>query len=83
MFDEISTLCCALTDLQLENKARVSSKISFKMDSGTSGNLLFVSTYHKLFPNHTMVDLGMTIDPNVELLIGTKSLIKQLGTVHL
>ena len=38
MFDKISTLCCALTDLHLENKARVSSKIRFKMDTGASGN---------------------------------------------
>ena len=36
------------------------------MDTGASGNLLAVSIYHKLFPNHTMKDLDMTIDPNVE-----------------
>ena len=82
MFDEISTLHCALTDLHLENKAGLSSKIRFKMDTGASGNLLPVSAYHKLFPNHTMKDLGMAFDPNVELLTATKSLIKQLGTVH-
>ena len=53
------------------------------MDTGASGNLLPIFTYHKLFPNHTMKDLGMTIDPNVELLTATKSSIKQLGIVCL
>ena len=80
MYDEISTLHCALTDLHLENTAGVSSKIRFKMDTGASGNLLSVSVYHELFPNCTMKDLCMTIDPNVELLTATKSSIKQLGT---
>ena len=83
MFDEISTLHHALTDLCLENKARVSPEKRFKMDTGASGNLLLVSTYCKLFPNHTMKDLGMTIDPSVELLTATKLSIKQLGTVCL
>ena len=54
MFDEISTLHCTLTDLCLENTAEVSSKVRFKMDTGASVNLLPVSAYHKLFPNHTM-----------------------------
>ena len=38
MSDEISTLHCALTDLHLENKARVSSKIRYRRDTGASGN---------------------------------------------
>ena len=83
MFDELSTLHHALTEICLENKAGVSSKIGFKMDDGASGNLLPVSTNCKLFSNHTMKNLGMTIDPHVELLTATKSLIKQLGTVCL
>ena len=33
MYDEISTLYHTLTDLHLENKARVASKIRFKMDT--------------------------------------------------
>ena len=53
------------------------------MVTGASGNLLPVSAYCKLFTNYTMKDLGMTIDPSVELLTATKSLIKQFGTVHL
>ena len=83
MFDEMSTLHHALTHLHLENKARVSSKIKFKLDTGASGNLLPVSTYHELFPDQTMKDLGMTIDLSTELLTATKSSIKQLYTVCL
>ena len=82
MFDEISTLHHALIDLCLENKVGVSSKIRFKMDTRVSGNLLPVSTYCKLFPNHTMKDPGLIIDPSVELLTATKSSIKQLCTVN-
>ena len=83
MLDEISMLHCTLTDLHLGNKARVSFKIRFKVDTGASGNLLPISIYHELFPNHTMKDLGMTIDPNVEVLTAPNSSIKQLGTVCL
>ena len=78
MVDEIYTLCHDLTDLHLENKAGISSKIRFKMDTGASGNLMPISTYIQLFPNHIMKDLGMAIGPNVKLLIGTKSLLKQI-----
>ena len=83
MFDEMSILHCALTDLCLENKAKVSSKIRFTLDTGASGNLFPVSTYSELFPDHTMKDLGMAIDPSVELLTATKSSIKQLGNIYL
>ena len=83
MFDEMSTLHHALTDLCLENKARVSSKNKFKLDNGTSGNLFPMSTYGELFPDHCMKDLGIAIGPSVELLTTTKSNIKQLGTICL
>ena len=83
MFDEISTLHHALTDLHLENKVRVPSKTRFKMDTGASGNLLSISTYCKLFPNHTMKDLVITIDPIVKLITATNSSIKQICTVYL
>ena len=83
MLDEMSRLHHALTDLCLENKSGVSFKIRFKLDNGASGNLLPVSTYHELFPDHTMKDLGMTIHPTIELLTATKFRIKQLDMVCL
>ena len=56
-------------------------KVRFKLDTRASGNLLPVSVYHELFPDHNMKDLGKTIDKSVQLLTATKSSIKQLGTV--
>ena len=79
MFDEMSTLHYALTDLCLLKKARVLSKIRFKLDTGTSGNLLLVSPYHRLFPDYPMKDPGMAIDPSIELLTTTKSSINSLA----
>ena len=71
-----------LTDVCLENKAGISSEVRFKLDTGTPGNILPVSGYHELFPDHNMKDLGKTIDKSVQLLTRTKSSIKQLGPVH-
>ena len=73
----------ALANEHLENKAGISSQVRFKLDTGTSGNLLPVSVYHDLFPDCNMEDLDKTIDKSVQLLTATKSSIKQLGTVHL
>ena len=86
MFDEMSEskkLHWALTDVCLENRAGISSQVRFKLDTRASGNLLPVSVYHELFPDHNMKDLGQTIDRSVQLLTATNSSIKQLGTVHL
>ena len=73
----------ALTDVCLDNRAGISSQVRFKLHTGASGNLLPVSVYHELFPDHNMKDLGKTIDKSVQLLPVTKSSIKQLGTVPL
>ena len=86
MFDEISEskkLHCALINVHLENRAGISSQARFRLDTRASGNLLPVSVYHELFPDHNMKDLGKTIDTSVQLLTATKSSIKQLGSVCL
>ena len=86
MFYEMSgskKLHYALTDVHLENRVGISSQVRFKLDTRASGNLLPVSVYHEVFPDHNMKDLHKTIDKNVQLLTATKSSIKQLGTVHL
>ena len=59
------------------------SDTRFKLDTRATGNLLPVSVYHALFPDCNMKDLGKIIDKSVQLLIVTKSSIKQFGTVHL
>ena len=83
MFNEISEpkkLHHVLTEVDLEN---ISSQVRFKLDTRATGNLLPVSVYHALFPDCNMKDLGKIIDKSVQLLIVTKSSIKQFGTVHL
>ena len=70
-------------DVCLENRAGISSKVRFKVDTGVSGNLLPVSVYCELFPDSNMMDLGKTIVKGVQLLTSTKSSIKQSGTVCL
>ena len=86
MFDKMSEskkLHQALTNECLENRAGISSQVRFELDTRASGNLLPVSFYHELFPDHIIKDLGETIDKSVQLLTATKTSIKQLGTVHL
>ena len=49
MFDEMSEskkLHHALTDVYLENRAGISSRVRFKLDTRARGNLLPVSIYH-------------------------------------
>ena len=48
----------ALTDVCLENRAGISSWVRFKLDTRVSGNLVPVSVYHELFPDHNIKDLG-------------------------
>ena len=86
MCDEMSEskkLLWALTYVHLENRAGISSQVRFKLDTRASGNLLPVSVYHELFPDHNMKDLGKTIDNSVQSLTATKSSNKWHGTVCL
>ena len=71
----------ALTDECLENRTGISSQVRFKPDTGASDNLLPMSGYCEVFPEHK--DLGKTIDKSVQMITVTKSSIKQLGTVYL
>ena len=85
-FDEMSEsgkLHHVLTDICLENKAGISSRDRLKLDTRASDNLLPVSVYYELFPDHNIKDLGKTFDKSVQLLTATKSPIKKLGTVCL
>ena len=51
----------------------IPSQVRFKLDTRESGNLLPVSVYHEVFPDHNMEDLGKTIVKSVHLVIATKS----------
>ena len=94
-FDEIDGkgVQCVLIDLTLIKangpKCSIVSKNSveythcFKVDSGTSGNLLPLSLYRKIFPNVTPAELKRSIDQRVQLLVYNKKIIKQLGVCYL
>ena len=80
-FHEISNqpkhLQHALTDLKLCNKDGNSDKVHFKLDTGTSGNLLPLKNYLQLFPKKSVKDLSSIVDTNVQLIITNKSVIIQ------
>ena len=75
MFDEMSEskkVHHVLTNVCVEKIVGISSQVRFKLDTEASGNLLPVSVYHELFPDHNIKDLGNTIDKSVQLLTATK-----------
>ena len=55
----------------------------FKVDSGTSRNLLPLYLYRKIFPTVTQTEQGRSIDHRVQLLAYNKKVIKQLGVCYL
>ena len=76
-------LQCALTYLKLCNKAGDCDKLLFKLDTGTSSNLLPLKNYLQLLPKRSVEDLYSTVDQKFQLLTAKKSVINQLGTVKL